>query len=135
MAGDSRQIVIAGGGIAGLTAALAFARRGFSVQVCERAATLDHTGAGLQLSPNAVRLLRELDVTEALAGAATRPDQVAPRDARSLATLARVKLGDFAEQRWGAPYLVAHRADLHSALIARASRVPEIRIVTGAAVR
>ncbi len=57
------------------------------------------------------------------------------RDAASLAVLARVRLGDFAEQRWGAPYLVAHRADLHSALIARASRAPDISIITGAAVR
>ena len=131
----SRQVIIAGGGIAGLTAALAFAQRGFSVQVHERAQNLDQTGAGLQLSPNAVRLLRELGVTESLAGAAVRPDCVALRDARSLKTLARVKLGDFAEQRWRAPYLVAHRADLHSALIARASRLPDIRIVTGSAVR
>ena len=53
----------------------------------------------------------------------------------SLAVLARVRLGDFAEQRWGAPYLVAHRADLHSALIARASRAPDISIITDAAVR
>ena len=131
----SRQVIIAGGGIAGLTAALAFAARGFAVQVYERAATLDQTGAGLQLSPNAVRLLRELDVTDALAGAAVRPDHVALRDAASLAVLARVRLGDFAAQRWGAPYLVAHRADLHSALIARASRAPDISIITDAAVR
>jgi salicylate hydroxylase len=135
MAGDSRQIIIAGGGIAGLTAALAFAERGFSVQVHERAENLDQTGAGLQLSPNAVRLLRELGVTDALMRAAVRPDYVTLRDGRSLAVLARVKLGDFAERRWGAPYLVAHRADLHSALIARASRQPDIRIITGSAVR
>ena len=64
-----------------------------------------------------------------------RPDHVTLRDAKSLAVLARVRLGDFAEQRWGAPYLVAHRADLHSALTARAHREPEIRILTGAAVR
>ena len=66
---------------------------------------------------------------------AVRPDHVALRDAASLAVLARVRLGDFAEQRWGAPYLVAHRADLHSALIARASRAPDISIITDAAVR
>jgi salicylate hydroxylase len=131
----SRQIIIAGGGIAGLTAALAFARHGFSVQLCERASSFDQVGAGLQLSPNAVRLLGELGVTDGLIGAAVRPDHVTLRDARSLAVLARVRLGDFAEQRWGAPYLVAHRADLHSALAARARREPEIRILTSAAVR
>jgi salicylate hydroxylase len=135
MAGNSRQIIIAGGGIAGLTAALAFAQRGFSVQVHERAQNLDQTGAGLQLSPNAVRLLRELGVTDALLRVAVRPEHVVLRDARSLAVLARVRLGDFAEQRWGASYLVAHRADLHSALIARASREADIRIIAGSAVR
>lgn len=131
----SRQIIVAGGGIAGLTAALAFARRGFAVQLYERAARLEEIGAGLQLSPNATRLLRDLGVLDALAPVATRPDTVTLRDARSLAVLARVALGDFAEKRWGAPYLVAHRADLQSVLLARVAREPDIRIVTGAGVR
>src|SRR5690349_15450199 len=119
--GPFRQVIVAGGGIAGLTAALAFARRGFSVQLYERASRLDEVGAGLQLSPNATRLLRELGVLDALLPVAIRPDDVTLRDACSLAVLARVKLGDFAERRWGAPYLVAHRADLHNALLARAA--------------
>src|SRR5919108_6055886 len=132
--GRSRQVIVAGGGIAGLTAALAFARRGFAVQLYERAPRLEEVGAGLQLSPNATRLLRELGVLDALLPVAIRPDAVTLRDARSLAVLARVKFGDFAERRWGAPYLVAHRADLQSALLARASHEPDITIVTGSTV-
>ncbi len=130
----SRQIVIAGGGIAGLTAALAFARKGFGVQLYERAARLDEVGAGLQLSPNATRLLAELGALDALRRVALRPDDVSLVDARTLKPIALVRLGAFAEQRWGAPYLVAHRADLQSVLLAAVSREPEIRVVTGATV-
>lgn len=131
---QSRQILVAGGGIAGLTAALAFARRGFAVRLYEKAARLDEAGAGLQLSPNAVHLLRGLGVLDMLSPVAVRPDDVTLVDARRLAVLAHVKLGDFAERRWGAPYLVAHRADLQSALLARARREADIQIITGAAV-
>ena len=129
-----RQVLIAGGGIAGLTAAIAFAREGFRVQLHEKASRFAETGAGLQLSPNAVHILRELGVLDALLPVAMRPEDVTLVDACSLAKLARVKLGDFAERRWGAPYLVAHRADLQSALLARAAQEPDIAIVTGAAV-
>jgi len=130
----SRQILIAGGGVAGLTAALAFARHGFSVQLFEKAPRLDEAGAGLQLSPNAVRLLRDLGVLDALSPVAVRPADVTLIDAGTLATLAKVRLGSFAEQRWGAPYLVAHRADLQSALLARVARERDIEIATGASV-
>lgn len=129
-----RQIVVAGGGIAGLTAAIAFARRGFAVQVHERAASFEEAGSGLQLSPNAVHVLRELGVLDALSPVATKPDAVILRDARTLAVLARVELGAFAERRWGAPYLVAHRADLQSVLLSRAGREPGITIFNGSTV-
>jgi salicylate hydroxylase len=131
---SARQIIIAGGGIAGLAAAIAFARNGFAVQLHERATRLDEAGAGLQLSPNAVHLLRDLGVLDALMPVAVRPDDVTLIDAHTLVGLAQVRLGDFAERRWGAPYLVAHRADLQSALLARASREQDIRIITGATV-
>ena len=131
---SSRQVIVAGGGIAGLTAALAFARHGFAVQLYERAERLEEVGAGLQLSPNAVHLLRELGVTHALAGVAVRPDAVRLVDASRLKVLAEVRLGEFAERRWGAPYLVAHRADLQSVLLARARQEPDIAIATAAAV-
>src|SRR5215510_6690263 len=127
----SRQIIVAGGGIGGLTAALAFARRGFSVELYERAARMEEVGAGLQLSPNAVHLLDELGVTAALAGFAVRPQAVKVVDARTLRVLARVRLGDFALARWGAPYLVAHRADLQGVLLASAEQERDITIITG----
>ena len=131
----SRQIIIAGAGIAGLTAALAFAVRGYPVRIFERSSRLDETGAGIQLSPNATRILDRLGVLHALLPAAVRPSAVILRDASSLAELARVPLGRSGEQRWRAPYLTLQRADLQSALIAHVAREPAIELVTGAHVR
>lgn len=131
----SRQVLIAGAGIAGLTAALAFAAKGFSVQLYERSAKLDEVGAGLQLSPNATRLLQRLGVLETLMPAAVKPAAVTLVDGRTLEKITHVPLGDAAEKRWGAPYVVVHRADLQSALAARVARDSEITLNLGAAVR
>jgi salicylate hydroxylase len=131
----ARQIVIAGAGIAGLTAALAFAARGFSVRLLESAPELRQAGAGIQLSPNATRILGQLGVLETIAAAATRPEAVVLKDASTLREAARVPLGSAAERRWGAPYLVVHRADLQSALLACVAREPAITLTMGAAVR
>jgi salicylate hydroxylase len=131
----SRQIIIAGAGIGGLTAALAFAARGFSVQVFDQAGDLREVGAGLQLSPNATRILRRLGVLPLLASTAVRPEAVVLRRAATLAELARVPLGDGAEDRWQAPYLVVHRADLQQALLAAVAREAEITVSTGSTVR
>ncbi|SFP33589.1 salicylate hydroxylase [Mesorhizobium sp. NFR06] len=130
----SRQVVIAGAGIAGLTAALAFSARGFPARLFEQANQLEAAGAGLQLSPNATRILRRLGVLERLLPNAIRPEAVVLKEARSLRELARVPLGTYGESRWGAPYLVAHRADLQVALMAAAADRPDIELVTGARV-
>ncbi|TGP49749.1 FAD-binding protein [bacterium M00.F.Ca.ET.230.01.1.1] len=130
----SRQIVIAGAGIAGLTAALAFAERGFPVKLFEQAKQLEAAGAGLQLSPNATHILARLGVLERLLPNAIRPEAVVLKDARNLRELARVALGAAGESRWGAPYLAAHRADLQAALMAAVAQRPEIELVTGARV-
>ena len=84
----SRQVIIAGGGIAGLTTALAFAMRGYPVRIFERADRLEESGAGIQLSPNATRILDRLGVLSALRLTAVRPTSVILRDAASLAELA-----------------------------------------------
>ena len=128
----SRQVVIAGAGVAGLTAALAFAGRGYAVTVLEQARQLEAAGAGIQLSPNATRILRQLGVLDHLS--AIRPEAVVLKDAATLRELARVPLGQAGEERWGAPYLAAHRADLQAALAARVAERPEIQLVTGARV-
>ncbi|MBE1203310.1 FAD-dependent monooxygenase [Aminobacter carboxidus] len=131
---QSRHVVIAGAGIAGLTAALAFARHGIGVRIYERSPVLEEVGAGLQLSPNATRILDRLGVLDLVSASAVRPEAVVLRDAATLVERARVPLGTAAERRWKSPYLVAHRADLQSALLARVTENPLIEIATGATV-
>lgn len=131
---QARQVIIAGAGIAGLTAALAFAERGYPVKLLEQAQRLEAAGAGIQLSPNATRILRKLGVLDRLLPAALQPEAVVLKDAKTLRELARVPLGQAAEARWQAPYLVAHRADLQAALLAQVAERPEIELVTGARV-
>ncbi|MCC5777937.1 FAD-dependent monooxygenase [Nitratireductor sp. B36] len=124
--------IVVGAGIAGLTTALAMAQHGLPVRIYERAPELTEVGAGLQLSPNATRLLARLDVLDALGEHAVRPQAVALMQARSLSLLASMPLGDVGEARWNAPYLVTHRADLQSALLERARSEALIEVVTGA---
>lgn len=131
---EAGQIAIAGAGIAGLTCALAMARAGYKVTIYERAPQLQEVGAGLQLSPNATRILRELGVIDRILPHAVRPNEIAIRRADSLRLLSSVELGQFALDRWGAPYLTIHRADLQKALLEAALDNPSITLVTGARV-
>ena len=127
-------VIVAGAGIAGLTTALAFASKGQRVRVFEQAARLEEVGAGLQLSPNATRILSRLGVLGRILPHAVQPAAVLLKDAVSLRLLARIPLGEIAEDRWKAPYLVVHRADLQRALLAAVAETPGIEIVTAAAV-
>jgi salicylate hydroxylase len=126
-------VVIAGGGIAGLTAALAFHAHGIRATVLERALALDEVGAGIQLSPNATRILDRVGALGHIAAHATRPEAIELKRARDLEPLARIALGAAGERRWGAPYLVLRRADLQAGLLAAASNAG-IETVTGASV-
>ncbi len=114
---DNRRILIAGGGIGGLTAALALAQAGTPVQVLEQTAEFSQAGAGIQLGPNAVRVLRALGVADALEPHAVAPECVHLIDARAGQFLTTVPLGPMAEMRYGAPYWVVHRADLQRVLL------------------
>lgn len=128
MAGHS--IAIIGAGIAGLTAALAFAAKGFSVTLFERAGHIEELGAGIQLSPNATRLLDRLNILESLRKRSTQPQGIVIRSARSLAKLAELPLTN-AHERWGAPYLVLRRSDLQATLLDAAEQNDRITIRTG----
>lgn len=109
------SITIAGGGIAGLAAALALPAH--DVEVLEQAPAFSETGAGLQLGPNAVRALQKLGAWDAVEPVASSPPEIHLRDGLSGQLLKRLHLGLRFEQRYGAPYRVAHRADLHKALL------------------
>jgi salicylate hydroxylase len=130
MQGPARTVVVAGAGIGGLTAALALARQGFGVTLLEQAAQLEETGAGIQLSPNATRILLDLGLGERLRADAVAPDALRVRQARSGRTIATLPLGRF-EQRFGAPYWMIHRADLQAALVAAARSCPDITLLLG----
>ncbi|MFD1331091.1 FAD-dependent monooxygenase, partial [Methylopila musalis] len=109
-------VLIAGAGIGGLTLALALARRGVACELFERTAILREAGAGVQLAPNASRVLDALGLGPALDAVANRPEGVRIVSAPSGRLLRRLPLGAAAERRWGAPYRVIHRADLHAVL-------------------
>jgi salicylate hydroxylase len=130
---SARTIVIAGAGIGGLTAALALAAAGFRVALHDKAAQLEETGAGIQLSPNATRVLIGLGLREPLMRSVVAPEAVIIRTARG-AALARLPLGPPAEARYGAPYWMIHRGDLQAALLAAALAHPSITLTLGAAV-
>ncbi len=129
---DSRTIVVAGAGIGGLTTALALAARGFRVIVLERTAKLEEAGAGLQLSPNASRVLIELGLQPPLAPHVIAPDSISIMTARTGKEIGRVPLGEAAALRYGAPYWIVRRADLQSALLARVTSHPDIDLRLGA---
>ena len=112
----SKKIVIAGAGIGGLCAALALAKRGFEVAVYEQSLHLGEVGTGLQLSPNAMHVLKTLGVADEVKAKAFSPTSAVMRHYQTGKKYFSVPLGDNATQKYGADYLHIHRADLHSAL-------------------
>jgi 2-polyprenyl-6-methoxyphenol hydroxylase-like FAD-dependent oxidoreductase len=127
----SRTIFVAGAGIGGLTASLALAKKGFRAVVLEKAEKLEETGAGLQLSPNASRILVELGIEPRLAGRAVTPDSINIMSARAGGEICRLPLGEAATFRAGAPYWVVHRADLQAALLAQVEVTPDVELRLG----
>lgn len=125
------NVAIVGAGIAGLTGALAMAARGIAVDVLERAESLDAVGAGIQLSPNATRILQALGLTDTLRAFWFEPDEIRLADGRSLQTLATVPSGAFARRRWRAPYAVISRADLQRTLADAVRAHPLCRLHLG----
>ena len=123
--------LIAGAGIGGVAAAIALARAGLRVTVLERVPLIEEVGAGLQLSPNATRVLERFGVLGRIQDVATEPEALRIRRGRDGATLVRMPLGPLARLRWGAPHLVIHRADLLRALLEQAAAHPDITIETG----
>ncbi len=110
------HLLVAGGGIGGLAVALALSRGRHRVDVFEQAAAFGEIGAGIQLGPNATRRLRALGLGDGLAAIGARPEALVVRAAADGAELARLPLGDAMRERYGAPYLCVHRADLHGLL-------------------
>jgi salicylate hydroxylase len=132
---SSRTILIAGGGIAGLVTALALARKGFRAVVFEQSQKLDPIGAGIQLSPNAMHVLLELGLGEALNPHAVAAEDIRIRKARTGGEFVRVPLGHYARERYGAPYWMIHRGDLQAVLLGAVRANPDITLTLGGEVQ
>ena len=128
----AQPVAVVGAGIGGLTAALCLARAGYRVELIERSERLAEVGAGLQLSPNALRVLAGLGLLPELEAKAAEPATVRIRSARNGRDLARVPLGPVARERYGLPYLVLHRADLQKVLLEAVNNTPTITLTLGA---
>lgn len=127
----SSNALIIGAGIGGLSLAIGLAKKGHHVTVAERGSLREKTGAGIQLGANAVKRLRSLGVLDAIEPHAFRPEALWIFDALSGRRLNALPLGRSYEERYRAPYLSFHRADLHHGLLARAEEFEQLKIVPG----
>jgi len=122
------SIAILGAGMGGLSLAIALEQRGFPVRIYEQATQFSRLGAGIQMSPNAMRVLRGLDLGDQILTTGFRPQTWSNREWYSGAMKYELPLGATAERKYGAPYVLMHRGDLHAAL---AARVPQDLITLG----
>lgn len=127
---NEREILIAGGGIGGLAAALALARKGRRVRVLEKAAEFGEIGYGIQMGPNVARMLDRLGVLKALEPASFFPEALIFADALTNAEISRISLGKSFLERYRYRYFVIHRRDLLGGLLQACRQRPEIVLET-----
>ncbi|KUI15898.1 3-hydroxybenzoate 6-hydroxylase [Mycolicibacterium acapulense] len=118
---DGTHVVIAGGGIGGAATALALARQGAQVTLFERAREFGEVGAGLQVGPHGARILASWGLLDEVLADGVLPRNIVFRDAVTAEELTRLELGDEFRARYGGPYFVTHRSDLHASLIRAAT--------------
>ena len=127
---DQRPVLIAGGGIGGLAAALGLAQKGIHSVLMEKAAALGEIGAGIQLGPNAFHAFDYLGVGEAARGMAVYVDKLRLMDALTAEEITHVDLGAAFRARFGNPYAVVHRGDLHGVFLraCRENKLIDLRV-------
>jgi 3-hydroxybenzoate 6-monooxygenase len=113
----SEPFLISGGGIGGLVTAYALARQGFASRVFEQASEFKEVGAGIQLGPNIFRVLEKIGLKDAILADAHRPPAQEMRDALTGKLIANIPLDDTFTKRFGQPYAVTHRADIHATFL------------------
>lgn len=128
---NALPVLVAGGGIGGLAAALALTRHGFDVKVLEQAAALGEIGAGLQVGPNGFAALDALGVGEIARRKAVYTDFMVMHDALDEHQVGHIPTGEAFLNRFGNPYAVIHRADAHRALLDGAMSSDRIEVLTG----
>ena len=127
---SSLPILVAGGGIGGLAAALALSRQGFAVKVLEQSHELGEIGAGIQLGPNGFAAFDALGIGERARGRAVYTDELVMHDALDETLVARVPVGEAFRRRFANPYAVIHRADVHLSLLEGARDSGRIECLT-----
>jgi 3-hydroxybenzoate 6-monooxygenase len=132
---SSLPVVVAGGGIGGIAAALALVRQGFAVKVLEQAPQLGEIGAGIQLGPNAFAAFDALGVGEIARQRAVYIDEMVMHDALDETLIGRIPTREAFRQRFGNPYAVIHRADVHGLLLQAAQATQGIKVVTSTQVQ
>ena len=132
---NRQPVLVSGGGIGGLAAALALTRQGFAVKVLEQSAQLGEIGAGIQLGPNAFAAFDALGMGEHARSRAVYTDEMVMHDALDEALVGRIPTGEAFRQRFGNPYAVIHRADVHRALLEGAQASDRIEVCTSTTVQ
>jgi len=123
-------VLVAGGGIGGLAAALALVRQGFSVKVLEQSPQIGEIGAGIQLGPNAFHAFDALGVGEKARSRAVYTDEMVMHDALDESLVGRIPTGAAFRQRFGNPYAVIHRVDVHTSLLEGAQETGRVAFQT-----
>jgi 2-polyprenyl-6-methoxyphenol hydroxylase-like FAD-dependent oxidoreductase len=126
----AQHLLVCGGGIGGLTAALALAQKGVAVDLFEQATEFKEVGAGLQVGPNAFRIFDRLGLTDAISALATFPESFTLMDAIAAEPIVRMPLGADFLKRFTYPYGLMHRADLHWVLLNACKERAEINLHT-----
>jgi salicylate hydroxylase len=124
-------VIVVGGGIGGMTTALALARRGIAVHLVEQADQFGEVGAGLQVGPNVMRMFDRLGVIDAVRDIAFLPENLILMDALDASELVRVPLDQGFRDRFGYPYATIHRADLHTVLTDACAALDLVQLQTG----
>jgi 2-polyprenyl-6-methoxyphenol hydroxylase-like FAD-dependent oxidoreductase len=126
----NEPILVAGGGIGGLAAALALSQQGFDVKVLEQAAQIGEIGAGIQLGPNAFSAFDALGIGERERARAVYTDRILMMDAVDETEVVNMPLGDAFRRRFGNPYAVSHRADMHLSLLEGVQESGRVELLT-----
>ena len=132
---SSLPVLVAGGGIGGLAAALALAQQGFEVKVLEQAAQIGEIGAGMQLGPNAFHAFDALGVGEQARSRAVYTDYMVMHDALDEYQVGHIPTGEAFIKRFGNPYAVIHRVDAHAALLEGVQSQGQVELHTNTAVQ
>jgi len=123
-------VLVAGGGIGGLAAALALVRQGFNVKVLEQAETIGEIGAGIQLGPNAFHAFDALGVGDKARSRSVFTDYMVMHDALDEYQVGKIPTGEAFRQRFGNPYAVIHRVDIHTSLLEGATETGKVEFLT-----